>query len=267
MTENKDNIKVTALPLDIKWANPEANRAEVSRLLADVDADNDIVVLPEMFSTGFMADIDAMKLAAEAPDGPTMTWLKSMASIKSMAFAGSFLCVDNGKFYNRGFFVKPDGSVIFYDKRHLFCLSPEAKIYTAGKETIPSIEFRGWNIALIVCYDLRFPVWCRNRHNRYDMLLVVANWPQARGFAWKQLLIARAIENQVPVVGANRSGVDDYGDYRGLTYIFDPLGRTVASTESNPQHPISATFSKESLNRYRRQLPVGQDADDFVVGL
>lgn len=267
MTEFKERLKVAAIPLDITWADPQKNRDETERLLADVDADTDIVVLPELFSTGFMADSQAMSLAAEGGEGATMQWVKKLSARLSMAFAGSFLCVDGDRYLNRGFFITPYSSTTFYDKRHLFSLSPEAKIYSEGHEFIPVVEFRGWKISMIICYDLRFPVWCRNKNNRYDMLLVTANWPQARGFAWKQLLSARAIENQVPVVGANRSGIDDYGDYNGLTFMMDALGRTVASTENNPSRPITATFSKDSLERYRRQLPVGRDADDFTLHL
>lgn len=267
MTDSpKDNIKVAAIPLDIVWADPERNRANAAALIDRLDADTDIAVLPELFTTAFMADTDAMKLVAETPDGPTVSWARRLAAERDMAVAGSFLCVDGDRYFNRGFFVKPDGSVTFYDKHHLFCLSPEAKVYTHGGDPVPAVSFRGWNVAMIICYDLRFPVWCRNRKHRYDLLLVSANWPHARGFAWTQLLSARAIENQVPVVGANRSGRDDYGDYDGLSLIMDPMGRIVTSTTAEDSlKPITASFSHESLTRYRRQLPVGSDADDFEI--
>lgn len=262
----KDTIKVAAIPLDIVWADPARNIENATRLISALEAGTDIAVLPELFTTAFMADTDAMRAVAETSDGATVTWARALAAKRDMAIAGSFLCTDNGRYFNRGFFVKPDGETVFYDKHHLFCLSPEAKVYAHGGDTVPVVSFRGWNIALIICYDLRFPVWCRNRKHGYDMLLVAANWPHARGFAWTQLLSARAIENQVPVVGANRSGRDDYGNYDGLTLIVDAMGRTVVSTTTEkPMEPVTAVFSRESLARFRRQLPVGSDADDFEL--
>ncbi len=262
MNKLTDHLRVAALPLAIKWADKESNLAAVTEAMESLPEGTDIVVLPELFSTGFSDDPDLMRELAERNTGVTIETLKALAAKKSVAIAGSFLAYTAPKVYNRGFFIEPSGEETFYDKRHLFSLSQESTIFTPGTSPLPVVRFRGWNVAMIVCYDLRFPVWCRCRANNYDLLLVVANWPQSRGYAFEHLLIARAIENQCCVVGANRGGSDSYGVYDGLTYVFDGRGMPVSKAEGPF---IVADLSRESQETFRRNFPVSNDADDFTI--
>lgn len=257
-----DHLRIAALPLDIKWADKEANLAAVEQAMKSLPRGTDIVVLPELFSTGFTDDEELLRELAETNTGKTIERLKSLAAQYSVAFAGSFAARTAPHVYNRGFFIEPSGEETFYDKRHLFSLSSEIKVFEKGRDPLKIVRFRGWNIALIVCYDLRFPVWCRTRRNHYDLLVVVANWPQARAYAFEHLLIARAIENQCCVVGANRSGKDFYGIYDDMTMIYDCRGTSV----SRPCGPfIIADLSKKKQEEYRQSFPVSNDADDFAL--
>lgn len=255
-----DYIRIAALPLDIEWGEKKINCDAVARACGSLPAGTDILVLPELFSTGYADDYDAMNELAEAVNGPTMTFIRELARRHSMAIAGSFLASEDGKLYNRGFFVEPNGDTAFYDKRHLFSVSAEARILTAGEERMPVVRFRGWNVSMIICYDLRFPVWCRCHRNEYDILLVPANWPQARGYAFTHLAIARAIENQCCVVAADRGGSDVYGTYDGLTQIFDGRGMP-AGNQSGPF--VVADLSRKKQDDYRAGFPAANDADDF----
>ena len=267
-TENKTPLKTAVISLDIKWADVEINMRETHRLIESLDRDTDIVVLPELFSTGFIQGPALMEDLTERHGSGTLASIREWAASYDMAISGSLLVKENGSFYNRGFIIEPDGTSTFYDKRHLFCLSPEAKTYSHGRALPPVVNFRGWNIALIICYDLRFPVWCRNKSHRYDMLIVPANWPQARGYAWKHLLIARAIENQAVVIGADRSGTDDYGNYDGLSMIIDPSGHILSPDNSGMENSgciIQATYYREWIMKMRDRLPVGADADWFEL--
>lgn len=262
------SIKIAALPLDIAWCDCEENLLAVADKLPKLRPDTDILVLPELFSTGFVQDETLLKTIAPASAQMTLPAVRLWSRHFNMAVAGSFLTTIGSKIVNRGFFVEPSGEETFYDKRHLFCLSAESKVFTPGTGLPPVVRFRGWNISLVVCYDLRFPVWCRNKGQKYDILLVPANWAAARGYAWRQLLIARAIENQALVVGANRSGHDDYGDYNGITYVFDPFGKELASSGAPGAAPdgfLYAEYTRESLEKVRSYLPVRQDADDFDI--
>ncbi|MBD5232838.1 MAG: nitrilase family protein [Bacteroidales bacterium] len=257
-----DRLRVAALPLKIKWADKEANLAAVAEAMKSLPAGTDIVVLPELFSTGYSDDPELMRELAERNTGETVDTLKALAAQYSVAIAGSFLAFTAPKVYNRGFFIEPSGEETFYDKRHLFSLSQEASIFTKGSSPLPIVRFRGWNVAMIVCYDLRFPVWCRCRANSYDLLLVPSNWPQSRGYAFEHLLIARAIENQCSVVGANRGGADSYGVYDDLTFIFDGRGMPVSRIEGPF---VVADLSRMSQEKYRKNFPVSFDADDFTI--
>lgn len=255
-----DYIRIAALPLDIKWGDKKVNCEAVARACEDMPAGTDILVLPELFSTGYADDPDAMNELAEPSDGAAMTFVKELAERRSMAVAGSFLAKEAGKLYNRGFFVEPNGDTAFYDKHHLFSISSEAKIMSAGVERMPVVRFRGWNVSMIICYDLRFPVWCRCHKNEYDLLLIPANWPQARGYAFTHLAIARAIENQCSVVAADRGGSDAYGEYDGLTQIFDSRGMPVGKQIGGF---IVADLSRKKQDAYRAGFPAANDADDF----
>lgn len=257
-------LKVVALPADIVTGDTVANMHNLDVFMSSIDVDTDVVVLPELFSTGFIADKSKMTELAETNTGETITRLKQLSRRYNVAIAGSFLAHTASNLYNRAFFIEPSGDETFYDKRHLFGVSAEASIMKHGDTTPPVVRFRGWNIAMIVCYDLRFPVWCRNTGNRYDLLLVVANWPEARAYAWKHLLIARAIENQAYVIGANRGGHDEFGDYDNLTYIFDYLGRPAAEINDR-NNAVQSVLDKVRLNKFRDNFPVWNDSDGFEL--
>lgn len=257
-------LRVAALPLAIEWADKDANIAAVEKALEKLPAGTDVIVLPELFSTGYSDDPDVLAALAERNTGATVDKIKEWAARTGAAIAGSYLASTHPKIYNRGFFIEPSGEETFYDKRHLFSLSKEAQLFAPGDERPRIVRFRGWNISLIVCYDLRFPVWCRCRQGEYDLLLVTANWPKARGYAWEHLLIARAIENQCCVVGANRGGSDVYGDYSNMTYIFDGRGMAVGVQPVDCPF-IVADLDGERQKSYRRNFPVLNDADDFLI--
>lgn len=257
-------LRVAALPLAIEWADKDANIAAVEKALEKLPAGTDVIVLPELFSTGYSDDPDVLAALAERNTGATVDKIKEWAARTGAAIAGSYLASTHPKIYNRGFFIEPSGEETFYDKRHLFSLSKEAQLFAPGDERPRIVRFRGWNISLIVCYDLRFPVWCRCRQGEYDLLLVTANWPKARGYAWEHLLIARAIENQCCVVGANRGGSDVYGDYSNMTYIFDGRGMAIGVQPVDCPF-IVADLDGERQESYRRNFPVLNDADDFLI--
>ncbi len=262
MTDSLFTIAI--LPLDIIWCDREKNLKNVETALRHLRAGTDLVVLPELFSTGFVHDPDMLGNVGESVSGPTMKAIGQLAHQHNVAIAGSFLSVSDGKYYNRGFFTEPSGDTFFYDKHHLFSPSSEGKLLTSGHSRAPIMRYRGWNITMIVCYDLRFPVWCRNVKNIYDIMLVPANWPNQREYAWKHLLIARAIENQAIMVGANRSGSDDYGTYQDMSAIYDAVGQPIHSVDEK-SGIIYATVSRTHLAELRRKFPVSNDAEDFYV--
>lgn len=292
MSDLNDLLKVVACPMPIVWADVEKNLQFIRRVVDTLPEDIDVLVLPELCSTGFIQDEELLaEIGADAMSA-TFDEIARMAAQSNIAIAGSCLVAEGGKYYNRGFFIEPSGVRTYYDKRHLFSLSAESGIYTRGNALPPVVNFRGWNISMIVCYDLRFPVWCRNSGHRYDVLLVPANWATARGYAFKHLLIGRAIENQAYVVGCNRGGSDDYGVYADESYIFNPFGYEMAPVDttstkgvvaaSHELHPHSkaggtfqiegvtmlyALFSKSQLQKTRDYLPAGRDADSFVVNI
>ena len=257
-------LKVAALPLDIVWADIEDNIYAVGRALKKLDKDTDIVVLPELFSTGFISTTDLLhKFAEPAADSPTLKKIKEWAHQYNFAISGSLLVNQDNEIYNRGFFIEPSGEATFYDKVHLFNLSSEKKNFTRGKEQIPVVRYRGWNISLAVCYELRFPAWLRNVKNKYDLLIIPANWPASRAYAWQHLLIARAIENQAYVVGANRSGADDTGRYDFQSFIYNYKGKLISDNPDSPTKVISAVLDRNKLEEYRKVFPVAEDADMF----
>lgn len=261
-------IKIAILSLDIVWSNSEQNLQTVEQTLLSLDSDCDILVLPELFNTGFIQDSALLDEWDEDKTKEVEMRIKKLSKQHRIAIAGSMLAREYGKLYNRGFFIEPSGETTYYDKRHLFSLSPEAKLFARGNSLPSVIRYRGWNISMVICYDLRFPVWCRNIESRSDIIIVPANWPISRGYAWKHLLIARAIENQCIVVGANRSGEDDYGKYNGLSFVYDATGHIlVSSNNSEGTNVIYTTCTKEELFKTRTMLPFGKDADDFIINL
>lgn len=259
------DFKIAIVPINSKIGDKKHNLGLVEKALGGLPAETDLVVLPELFSTGFINDEKAARLCAEPASGETIARLKILAKKHNLAIAGSYLATIGNSLSNRGFFIEPSGDEIFYEKRHLFCLSPEAKHSLAGEKEIPVIRFRGWSISMVICYDLRFPVWCRNRNNEYELLIVPANWPEVRRYAWEHLLIARAIENQAYVAGANRSGSDDYGVYDNLSFIYSPMGKPVG--EKMADGTVVATLTKKSIEEIRHKLPAVKDADSFSIEL
>ena len=248
-------MKVTILQRDIEWANPSLNVLRTEEAI-DRNAGADLYVLPEMFSTGFCTQPEGI---AESCDSDTLKWMKRKAAEIDAAIAGSVAVEQEGKYYNRFYFVKPDGSVTYYNKKHLFTYGGEHLRFTAGEERVV-VEWRGVRILLEVCYDLRFPIWARNRGD-YDMILYVASWPTPRVAAWSSLLVARAIENQCYVAGVNRVGMDPACEYCGGSVIIDPYGRTIASCADNTECEATAEVDMVALEAFREKFPVLKDAD------
>jgi len=255
------DLRVTIVQSMLHWEDANANRAIFSEKLAALKGTTDLVVLPEMFTTGFsMRSTDL----AEDMSGETVQWMREQAKRLDAALYGSVIITENGKFLNRGLFVKPDGSVKTYDKRHLFRFANETDHFSAGTERVV-VEWRGWRILLQVCFDLRFPVFARNRGD-YDAILYVANWPEARRFPWSQLLIARAIENQCYVAGVNRVGMDGKGiHYTGDSVVIDPRGATIGQVEPAQEGPSTVTLEWNALEDFREKFPVAKEADDFEL--
>lgn len=261
-------MKVCVIPYDIVYASPDENFVGVAHALSQVEKDTDLVVLPELFTTAFVADPRLAETLAEKNEGKTVTSLKRWAQFFGFAIAGSFLATDGGgKYYNRAFFIEPMGDATFYDKRHLFPLSAENEVYTGGKSLAPVIRYRGWNFKLIVCFDLRFPVWCRNLpDDLYDVLLVPSNWPHSRNRHYRILLEARAVENQVYAVGANRSGTDQYGEYpRNDSMIFDNWGNSIQESRRNGF--MYAIFEHKELDEGRKRFPAYKASDHWSIDL
>ena len=252
-------MKVTLLQRDILWADPEANMRKNEELFSANDG-SDLYVLPEMFSTGFCTEPEGI---AETVPFRTLEWMKNRAVQFHCAIAGSVAVEEEGRYFNRLYFVSPDGSTVQYDKRHLFTFGGEHLHFTPGRDRVVT-TCNGVRILLQICYDLRFPVWSRNRGD-YDMILYVASWPKPRTDAWRQLLRARAIENQCYVAGVNRCGRDPYNEYEGGTVILDPYGRVLAECPDGVESQISAEIDMDRLEEFRRKFPVLQDADRFVM--
>lgn len=259
-------LKICVIPADISYADVENNLISTAHKLNQVEPDTDIVVLPELFTTSFVPDAGTVAAIAETDNGHTVESLKRWAQYFGFAIAGSFLATDGkGNYFNRAFFVEPMGDVTFTDKRHLFPLSKEHTVYKSTQEPPKNIRFRGWNIRMIVCFDLRFPVWTRNSQgDLYDLLLVPSNWPMSREKQYKLLLAARAVENQAYTVGANRTGTDKFGDYpAGISSIFDYLGDEIRETRRNGF--LYALLDLDELKEARRRFPFSQAADRFSV--
>lgn len=256
-----DNLYITLVQSHIVWEDKQANLLHYEELLAGITGPRHLVVLPEMFSTGFSM---AAASLAEPMSGPTLSWMKRMAALHKCILAGSLIITDDGKYYNRMLWVQPDGQVGHYDKRHLFAYGGEDAHYTPGNARLIA-SVNGWKVNLQVCYDLRFPVWARNAADGYDVLLYVANWPEQRSLAWKTLLQARAIENQCYVVGVNRVGADAVGNnYSGDSSVFGPLGETVwQHSGSEAVHTVA--LSHTHLAATRSKLPFLADADKFLL--
>jgi omega-amidase len=295
--DTKDNLRITLAQVDLAWENPLQNRLQLEVEIRQLTGKSDLVVLPETFTTGFSM---SARDFAESMDGPTVNWLLQLSQATGIAICGSMLIKDNDLYYNRFLFVTPGGEILFYNKRHLFSIGGESTAYTAGNERL-IVNFSGWRIALYVCYDIRFPVWCRNV-NDTDLMIFSANWPASRSEVWKILLKARAIENQVYVAGVNRIGTDGEGIiYLGDSQVINPRGEVLresdltnngllsdetlnsknspkdmsaseGSSEDSEQAmwPLKNKFytheiSKNKINDFREKFPVTKDADRFFI--
>lgn len=252
-------LSIALVQTQLIWENPEQNRINFSTKIETIPNTVDLIVLPEMFTSGFTMNA---KIVAETMNGETINWLKKIASEKDTAITGSLVIQENNTYYNRCVFVHPNGKIDTYDKRHTFTLAGEHKVYNAGtKKTI--IDYKGWKICPLVCYDLRFPVWARNTEN-YDVLIYVANWPKPRINAWDALLKARAIENMSYCIGVNRIGQDDSGhDYPGHSACYDVLGKKLTDFKPNEETIKIVTLEKSPIEKYRNKLGFLNDKDSF----
>jgi predicted amidohydrolase len=254
------NLRVTMIQAELAWQDPATNRRELAAHFRGLAGHTDLIVLPEMFTTGFSMDAAAL---AEPMDGPTIGWLREESAAVGCAITGSLIVTEGGQHYNRLVWATPDGGVAYYDKRHLFRMAREHEHYASGNRRL-TVELKGWRICPLVCYDLRFPVWSRNRGD-YDVLLYVANWPSRRRTAWSALLRARAIENVCYVVGVNRVGKDGNGaSYTGDSVALDFLGNVLGGDRGG-DFVETVVFDRESLATFRRDFPVHLDADDFTL--
>lgn len=254
-----EHLKIALIQSNLVWENAIQNRinfkAKIDAILEPVD----IIVLPEMYTSGFNMNAKAI---AETMQGKTVAWMQDLAKQKQVAIVGSIAILENSKYYNRLLFVKPDGEIMQYNKRHSFSLAGEDKVFTSGTKKVV-IEYKGWKICMQICYDLRFPVWSRNVDN-YDMLLYVANWPKARITAWDALLKARAIENMSYCVGVNRVGLDGNNyQYPGHSSIYNVLGQKLTAENRNKEVVVIAILSKSHIEKNRRHLGFLNDRDNF----
>lgn len=266
------DLRVALVQGDTVWHDPEANRRMYGELMAPLAGETDLVVLPETFTSGFSNDAIER---AEGMDGPTVAWLREQAQRLGAAVTGSVQIRDDGgeagKVFNRLLWATPDGDFAYYDKRHLFRMAREHERYAAGRDRL-TVTWKDWRICPLVCYDLRFPVFIRNRFDveaagrfDYDLLVFVANWPAARRHAWRTLLRARAIENLACVAAVNRAGRDGNGlDYAGDSVALDPLGEVLVECDARPQVARSV-FSAEGLRSHRERFPAQLDADRFEL--
>ncbi|WP_423126833.1 amidohydrolase [Gaoshiqia sp. Z1-71] len=258
-----DHLHISLIQTDLVWENPDANRGRLELLFQQMPIETDLAVLPEMFSTGFSMQVERF---AELMAGETVNWMKELAFRYQLVMAGSLMISEAGRYYNRFVFVRPDKTVEFSDKRHLFSMGEEQLHFSPGTER-KIFQLKNFRILPQVCYDLRFPVFSRNR-NDYDLLLNCANWPAPRKEVWKCLLKARAIENQAYVAGVNRIGKDANGiRYSGDSLVFDPKGKAMVAEVSGREAILFAKLSKSMLEDFRIKFPVLPDADEFSLNL
>jgi len=252
-------LKLGLVQADIIWENKLANLEKLEKLILS-SPDRDIYILPEMFNTGYSMNANRL---AESPDGSTLAWMKQLSEKTSAAITGSFIVSDNGAYYNRLAWVEPDGNVLWYNKRHLFSMASEDKFFTPGEEKL-IFDYKGFKICIVICYDIRFPVWLRNTE-KYDLLIVVASWPEKRIHHWEKLLYARAIENQCYVAAVNRVGADGNGiQHTGMSMVIDPQGELIIKS-NNVEEIIFGEIDKERIKFTRRFMPFLADRDQFEI--
>ncbi len=256
------DLRITLIQSDLKWEDKAHNLTHLSSLIDSIKELTDIIVLPEMFTTAFSMKPEVF---AEEHEAESLQWMQEQAHNKQAAVVGSFMVTEGGKYYNRLYFVKPDGTFEHYDKRHLFRMGNEQEHFSQGKKTL-ILEYKGWKIQTLICYDLRFPVWAKNQYKdgdyNYDACILVANWPAVRSQVWKTLSSARAIENQCYWIGVNRIGKDGHGlDHSGDSNIWDAKGNTMIAQASSQEFVKTITISKTELDDFRGKFTVGLDWD------
>lgn len=255
-----ENLRITSVQASLHWENIPANLDAFSARLSGLTGKTDLIILPEMFTTGFSMNAEQL---AEDMAGPTMQWMKKQSGEIGAVITGSFIVRDEGRFFNRLIWMHPDGAYRIYDKRHLFTLANEHKTFSAGIQKL-IVDWKGWKICPLICYDLRFPVWSRNTAG-CDLLIYVANWPEARSHHWRQLLLARAIENQAYVAGINRIGDDGTGiHYTGDTSLIDFSGKILHQV-AEVEDLTTVTISKTGIHDYRKKLNFLPDMDKFEI--
>ncbi len=265
------DLKVTFIQTILHWENIDENLEMFSEKISSIKEKTDLIILPEMFSTGFTMNAKSL---AEKTEGKTMQWLKEKAKEKNCIITGSIIVKDSlpvGKgtgwaYFNRLIWMKPNGSFEFYDKRHLFRYANEQNFYSPGNKKL-IVELKGWKVCPMICYDLRFPVWIRNSiKQHYDVLIFVANWPERRNHSWKTLLLARAMENQSYVIGVNRIGNNGKNIYHsGDSAVINPKGEIISSAKANEDLVETVTLSYEELTEWRKIFPARMDADEFEL--
>lgn len=255
-----EQLKITIIQSELHWENPEANLKMFTEKIDDIKNQTDLIILPEMFSTGFSMNSENL---AEPTDGKTFQWMVSQAKKHQSAITGSIIISEKGKYYNRLFFVFPDGNFKTYDKKHTFTYANEDKAYSKGSKRL-AVNYKGWKICPLVCYDLRFPVWSRNTED-YDVLIYVANWPKVRTVAWETLLRARAIENMAYCIGVNRVGTDGNNhEYIGHSAVYDVLGKQISSSAFD-EFTETVALEKEHIVKNRNRFHFLDDQDSFQL--
>ncbi|MGN6181794.1 MAG: amidohydrolase [Mucilaginibacter sp.] len=256
-----DNLKITVFQGYLFWENIDKNLQNIALRLANIREKTDLIILPEMFNTGFSMNAEQL---AEPMFGKTMKWMRDIAQQYNAVITGSIIIKEEGKYYNRLIWMRPDGTYECYDKRHLFAMGKEDDTYTPGNKRL-IVELKGWKICPVICYDLRFPVWLRNVEAEYDLLIIVANWPERRALHWRSLIPARAIENQAYVVAVNRIGHDGNEVYHsGDSTCVDPNGKAIYY-KRDEEDMYTFSILAEELKFVRRAMPFLRDADHFTI--
>jgi predicted amidohydrolase len=256
-----NNLNITRIQTSIKWENKEYNLSNFAKKIHSLRKNTDLIILPELCTTGFTMNV---REHAESMDGETVNWFKQMAISKGCAITGSIIIQEQGNYLNRLIWADKNGQISYYDKKHLFRMGKENDFYTSGKNKLIT-ELNGWKIQPMICYDLRFPVWSRNTED-VDLMIYVAHWPGVRTYPWKQLLIARAIENQCYVCGINAIGLDGNGiEYLGNSMVIDAKGNPL--WQANEQRDLSHTIelNRDALERFRQKFPVLKDVENFTL--
>lgn len=262
--EYSNLLRISMIQSHIIWEDVEENICYYGELLRRLKGKTDLAVLPELFTTGLSLRAEYL---SEPNDGKTIVSMKRYAKVYGFAVTGSFMASDAGNYFNRAFFITPDGREYYYDKRHLFSMAGEDKVFSPGTKRLV-VDFLGWKICLLVCYDLRFPVWSRNVDNEYDLLIYVANWVESRKNVWTSLLQARAIENMCYVCGVNRVGVDAREfKYHGGSQIIFPKGKKVYDAGEKEAITVTGVLKRSVLEDLRTKFPVWKDADTFQLNV